>query len=1063
MNHKNKLTTLSLLSVTTVGAIGALSEPAISSVRSIVAHAQDKSADVSKFYPDIKANSATEIARNKYTITGVIDKDNKLPTVESGNDPSWIIHKDEVSISVPDTANIKGGDTITFFMTTFGSSEALDKLNSQPVTYKGEQLGSFATEKVHNSVRDVQWGPKNEQGQYNLDDFSKPSQRVQQTHKVTITFNDNIKKFNTVNVDASFEGWSPIGNRSGDIEAYLTIRDANNDVIASKKVKYYNAIHRQVNGVENEEEFKNNKPFRVHERWISDDLSTVDFTAPGWAGAGNKRGSSGHYVKGTKVSFKLNKDFPLYEPFSSKTHPVMIQGAEAVVGKEYTWHWPSPLVSDDAPNVEGWFTKIGDPIKFKVTKYTSDEIEFEFPETIPETGIELQWFFGVGGEVPVKSLSDIVDLKTGKFKDLPAMYTVTETRPEGWVSTYEVWGYFQQFKANVYSNAKEADGSISPRYSTQLTAVDKFGNVLHENVGLSGLKKAGETYSIKPKEITVDKVVYEPKEKEITGTQADKFEKRKVEYQPSREKNKRSVFIKYVDESKKVLKEVELLKDVALETPYDANSIKTLDGYAFISSDQPLSGKVQLDQQPITITLKKITTTFVDDDSVEGGTQKVEKDGSVDGNKVVKVGTKPKVTTREIPFTTTFEEDETLDPGTKQTKTEGTPGVETTTITYSINKETGQVTANEPKVETKAPVNKVVSVGGKPTTVTTEIPFTTEFEADDTIESGQQVVVHEGVVGTKSITTVYSVDSKSGETTSKEEEPVIVEPQKKVVKVGTKPTITTRELPFTTEYKSDDTLEFGQERIDNAGEVGIETTTITHTLNKETGEITSSEPKVETKDPVNKVIVRGTKPTVTTQEIPFETQTVDDSDLPEGESKVTTDGKPGSITTTIHYTLNKETGEVTKDEPVVEETKPTSKVIRRGTKKAPVPDIEVKKPAEKPVEKPIEKQPEKQPEQKQPEQKTYIAIYKDENGKELGRDEFTDINTFTPRQFDGYELTNKKVEGSTIVYSFRKVKDDRKPALPKTGGGSGIIASVGAMFATIGSAFGFTRKRRSRK
>ena len=120
----------------------------------------------------------------------------------------------------------------------------------------------------------------------------------------------------------------------------------------------------------------------------------------------------------------------------------------------------------------------------------------------------------------------------------------------------------------------------------------------------------------------------------------------------------------------------------------------------------------------------------------------------------------------------------------------------------------------------------------------------------------------------------------------------------------------------------------------------------------------------------------------------------------------------------------------------------------------------MKKPAEKPVEKPIEKPIEKQPE-KQPEQKTYIAIYKDENGKELGRDEFTDINSFTPRQFDGYELTNKKVEGSTIVYSFRKVKDDHKPALPKTGGGSGIIASVGAMFATIGSAFGFTRKRRS--
>ena len=420
------------------------------------------------------------------------------------------------------------------------------------------------------------------------------------------------------------------------------------------------------------------------------------------------------------------------------------------------------------------------------------------------------------------------------------------------------------------------------------------------------------------------------------------------------------------------------------------------------------------------------------------------------------------MTTREIPFTTTYEEDETLEPGTKQTKTEGTPGVETTTITYSVNKETGQVTANEPKVETKAPVNKVVSVGGKPTTVTTELPFTTEYEADDTIESGQQVVVHEGVVGTKSITTVYSVDNKSGETTSKEEEPVIVEPQKKVVKVGTKPTITTKEIPFTTRYVADETLDSDKERIDNAGEVGIETTTITHTLNTETGEITSSEPKVEVKEAVDRIVVRGIKPVVTTTEIPFTTQTVDDADIPEGESKVEVEGKPGVITTTQKYKLDDKTGDVTKEDPIVEETAPISKVIRRGTKKAAAPDIEVKKPSEKPVEKQPEKQPETPQQTTQSVVKTYIAIYKDENGKELGRDEFTDINTFTPRQFDGYELTNKKVEGSTIVYSFRKVKDDRKPALPKTGGGSGIIASVGAMFATIGSALGFTRKRRSR-
>jgi G5 domain protein len=1018
----------------------------------------------------MKASSKTEIARNKYEITATIDKENKLPAVNSGKDPSWVLHLDEVSIKIPDTSGMKEGDTITFFMTTSSTNNddtpSVDVKNSN-----GEIVGKITGKIALWSVRYQQLNNfELANMKFDEDALREAETRVQNTYEVTFTVNKNITHTKDLSIKYGFEKWSPIGHRPENWKGYLTIRDSNNDVLASREMLWKGAGYASGSqGAWPKETFEtsDSKQLNINDIWVAEDFSQTQFVMPSFA-TFNPRTSADYFVKGTKVSIKLNKDFLLHMYFK-KDHKVTYSwsvlkdgkkahGQEIQVGDVVQFQSRTPLNTKESKQVNGWFAEPSKPFKLKITKYTEDEVEFEFLEGMSAQGSEFKSLFDVQGNVVIESYDQIVDPATGKFRSPESMYKIKILRPDGALREYKTTGRYL-----IPRTIFESSGSLTPRYSTQLTAVDKSGNVLHENVGLSGLKKAGETCSIKPREITVDKVVYEPKEKEITGTQADKFEKRKVEYQPSREKNKRTVLVRYVDESKKVLKEVELLKDVALETPYDANSIKTLDGYAFISSDRPLTGKVQLDQQPITITLKKITTTFVDDDSVEGGTQKVEKDGSVDGNRVVKVGTKPKVTTREIPFTTTFEEDETLEPGTKQTKTEGVPGVETTTITYSVNKETGQVTANEPKVETKAPVNKVVSVGGKPTTVTTEIPFTTEFEADDTIESGQQVVVHEGVVGTKSITTVYSVDSKSGETTSKEEEPVIVEPQKKVVKVGTKSTITTKEIPFNTEFISDDTLEFGQERIDNAGEVGIETTTITHSLNKETGEITSSEPKVETKDPVNKVIVRGTKPTVTTQEIPFEIQTVDDSDLPEGESKVTTDGKPGSVTTTIHYTLNKETGEVTKDEPVVEETKPTTKVIRRGTKKAPVPDIEVKKPVEKPIEKQPEKQPETSQQTTQSVVKTRIAIYKDENGKELGRDEFTDINSFTPRQFDGYELTNKKVEGSTIVYSFRKVKDDRKPALPKTGGGSGIIASVGAMFATIGSAFGFTRKRRSRK
>ena len=77
-----------------------------------------------------------------------------------------------------------------------------------------------------------------------------------------------------------------------------------------------------------------------------------------------------------------------------------------------------------------------------------------------------------------------------------------------------------------------------------------------------------------------------------------------------------------------------------------------------------------------------------------------------------------------------------------------------------------------------------------------------------------------------------------------------------------------------------------------------------------------------------------------TEEIPFETKTVEDDDLLEGTTKTTTEGKAGSTEKVIVETTVD--GEVTESEVISEEVvaEPTAKVVTKGTKPAPQPQPE---------------------------------------------------------------------------------------------------------------------------
>ncbi|MEG7527856.1 G5 domain-containing protein, partial [Streptococcus mitis] len=101
-------------------------------------------------------------------------------------------------------------------------------------------------------------------------------------------------------------------------------------------------------------------------------------------------------------------------------------------------------------------------------------------------------------------------------------------------------------------------------------------------------------------------------------------------------------------------------------------------------------------------------------------------------NKVVLVGTKPKVEEKELPFTTRYVEDKTKDKDYRETTQQGVKGKETKTTTYTLDTTNGTVTENNPTTVTEQPKEEIITVGTKPKVEEKELPFTTRYVEDKT-------------------------------------------------------------------------------------------------------------------------------------------------------------------------------------------------------------------------------------------------------------------------------------------------------------------------------------------
>ena len=194
---------------------------------------------------------------------------------------------------------------------------------------------------------------------------------------------------------------------------------------------------------------------------------------------------------------------------------------------------------------------------------------------------------------------------------------------------------------------------------------------------------------------------------------------------------------------------------------------------------------VTVDKIPI-YKVQKITTTYKGDDTLDKGQQVVEKDGKTDGNKVVRVGTKPTVKVEQIPSPVRYEKDNTREKGQENITVKGKDGSKTTTTTYTVNDKTGKVVETVGKPGVVAPTETVVKVAAKDKVSIEKLPSPVRYEKDSTREKGQENITIKGKDGSKTTTTTYTVNSKTGEVVENVGKPVVVAPTETVVKVAAK-------------------------------------------------------------------------------------------------------------------------------------------------------------------------------------------------------------------------------------------------------------------------------------
>ena len=248
----------------------------------------------------------------------------------------------------------------------------------------------------------------------------------------------------------------------------------------------------------------------------------------------------------------------------------------------------------------------------------------------------------------------------------------------------------------------------------------------------------------------------------------------------------------------------------------------------------------------------------------------------------------PTTETRPVPSPVVYEKDDSRDKDSEPVRKEGTPGEDTITTTYTVDPNTGKITASEGQpVRTKEPTNTIVKVAAKDKVVETPIEPEVEYVKDVEKDFGTPVQRTEGEKGKTVTTTTYDVDPKDGHITEHVGTPVVTPSGKTIVKVGAK-----TKVEQSKDSKGRDVIDTTTYEVDPKTGKVTPTTVRTYGITKEPKVELEQNPKTGDATVTPKKRDDSTSPSGTKVEMPGEDgkDQVPNSDLPEG--KVTKPGKP---------------------------------------------------------------------------------------------------------------------------------------------------------------------------
>ena len=292
---------------------------------------------------------------------------------------------------------------------------------------------------------------------------------------------------------------------------------------------------------------------------------------------------------------------------------------------------------------------------------------------------------------------------------------------------------------------------------------------------------------------------------------------------------------------------------------------------------------------------------------------------------VVKVAAKDKVVVEKLPSLVRYEKDSSREKGQENITVKGKDGNKTTTTTYTVNPKTGEIVENVEKPVVVEPTETVVKVAAKDKVSVEKLSSLVRYEKDSSREKGKENITVKGKDGSKTTTTTYTVNDKTGSVVETVGKSVVVEPTETVVKVAAKDKVSVEKLSSPVRYEKDSSREKGKENITVKGKDGSKTTTTTYTVNDKTGEVVENVGKPVVVNPTETVVKVATKDKVVVEKLPSPVRYEKDNSREKGQENIIIKGKDGSKTTTTTYIVNSKTGEVVENvgKPVVVESSET--------------------------------------------------------------------------------------------------------------------------------------------